>query len=434
MERVRRIGEVRHEDLVVAIVGLGYVGLPLAVAFGKNRSVIGFDTSQERIDELSTGIDRTKEISQDLLFERSPNLRFSSDPNLLSEATCYIVTVPTPIDRAKNPDLTPMLNATSTIARYLKPNDIVIYESTVYPGATEEVCVPVLERITGLKFNIDFFCGYSPERINPGDKNHHIEDIVKIVSGSCSEVARIINDLYASIIKAGVYLAPSIKVAEAAKVIENTQRDVNIALMNELSIIFSRLGIDTADVLRAAETKWNFLRFEPGLVGGHCIGVDPYYLTHKAQISGYQPEIILSGRRLNDSFHNHIVSQIALTMSSKRISMQGSKILVAGLSFKENCPDTRNSKVFDLIEGLKNLGAQVYVIDPWISNSQKNSGGYTLIENIESEDKFDCIVLAVKHDVFYEWGIEKFAKVRASKSVFVDLKAMYPKHLSDLRL
>ena len=349
----------------IAIIGLGYVGLPLAVEFGKVRQVIGFDINVKRIEELRDGRDHTLECSSQELAE-ALYLRYSWNSEDLQQAQIFIVTVPTPVDQANRPDMTPLVKASETVGKVLKVGDIVVYESTVYPGATEEVCVPVLEKFSGLKFNLDFFCGYSPERINPGDKEHRLPTIKKVTSGSTPEVAEAVDQLYQEIITAGTYKASSIKVAEAAKVIENTQRDLNIALMNELSLIFKKLGIDTLEVLKAAGTKWNFLPFRPGLVGGHCIGVDPYYLTHKAQEVGYHPEVILAGRRINDGMARHVADETVKLMLRKNLPVLGSKVLVLGLTFKENCPDVRNTKVVDIVKALRTYNTQVDVYDPWI--------------------------------------------------------------------
>ena len=349
----------------IAIIGLGYVGLPLAVEFGKQFDTLGFDISAQRIKELRNGQDRTLETTPEEL-KHATRLQFSTDAAALSACNVFIVTVPTPIDKANRPDLTPLVKASETVGRVLKAGDIVIYESTVYPGATEEVCVPILEKFSGKKFNVDFFCGYSPERINPGDKEHRLPSIKKVTSGSTPEVAEVVDQLYKTIITAGTHKASSIKVAEAAKVIENTQRDVNIALMNELSLIFKRLGIDTLEVLQAAGTKWNFLPFRPGLVGGHCIGVDPYYLTHKALEVGYHSEVILAGRRINDSMASHVADEVIKLMLRKSLPVLGSKVLVLGLTFKENCPDLRNTKVVDMVRTLQGYNTQVDIYDPWI--------------------------------------------------------------------
>ena len=360
------------QNLKLAIVGLGYVGLPLAVEFGKTRPVIGFDINTDRIQELRVGIDKTLEVEENELRD-AKNLIFTVDKEDLKTANCYIVTVPTPINSQKKPNLSPLLHASELISRVLNQGDIVIYESTVYPGATEEVCVPVLEKYSNLKYNEEFFCGYSPERINPGDKLHRITNIKKVTSGSTSKIADLVDDLYNEIITAGTHKAQSIKVAEAAKVIENTQRDLNIALMNELAIIFDKMNIDTEEVLEAAGSKWNFLPFRPGLVGGHCIGVDPYYLTHKAQLIGYNPEIILAGRKMNDDMSSYIVSNLISAMEEKGIPIKKSKILIMGLTFKENCPDLRNTKVVDLIDELKTYDSQVEVFDPWVDEEMAAS-------------------------------------------------------------
>jgi UDP-N-acetyl-D-galactosamine dehydrogenase len=349
----------------IAIIGLGYVGLPLAVEFGKQFDTLGFDINTQRIAELRSGQDRTLETTPEELAQAT-RLQFTTDPAALAACNVYIVTVPTPIDKANRPDLTPLVKASETVGKVLKVGDIVIYESTVYPGATEEVCVPVLEKFSGKKINIDFFCGYSPERINPGDKEHRLPHIKKVTSGSTPEVAEVVDQLYKKIITAGTHKASSIKVAEAAKVIENTQRDVNIALMNELSLIFKKLGIDTLEVLQAAGTKWNFLPFRPGLVGGHCIGVDPYYLTHKAQEVGYHAEVILAGRRINDTMASHVADEVIKLMLRKNLPVLGSKVLVLGLTFKENCPDLRNTKVVDIVTALQGYNTQVDIYDPWI--------------------------------------------------------------------
>ncbi|MCH9843026.1 MAG: nucleotide sugar dehydrogenase, partial [Gammaproteobacteria bacterium] len=360
------------QNLKLAVIGLGYVGLPLAVEFGKTRSVIGFDTNTARIQELRVGIDKTLEVEENELRD-AKNLIFTVDKEDLKSANCYIVTVPTPINSQKKPDLSPLLQASELISRVLNQGDVVIYESTVYPGATEEECVPVLEKYSNLKYNEEFFCGYSPERINPGDKLHRITDIKKVTSGSTSKIADLVDDLYNEIITAGTHKAQSIKVAEAAKVIENTQRDLNIALINELAIIFDKMNIDTEEVLEAAGSKWNFLPFRPGLVGGHCIGVDPYYLTHKAQLTGYNPEIILAGRKMNDGMSSYIVSNLISAMKDKGIPVKKSKILIMGLTFKENCPDLRNTKVVDLIYELKTYDSQVEVFDPWVDEEMAAS-------------------------------------------------------------
>ncbi|NYT35732.1 Vi polysaccharide biosynthesis UDP-N-acetylglucosamine C-6 dehydrogenase TviB [Allopusillimonas soli] len=421
------------EDVKLAIVGLGYVGLPLAVEFGKKRSVLGFDINTRRIAELKEGKDHTLEVSSEELAE-AKQLDFSSEHEALAQANVFIVTVPTPIDEYKQPDLTPLIRASETIGKILKRGDIVIYESTVYPGATEEDCVPVLERVSGLRFNEDFYAGYSPERINPGDKEHRVSTIKKVTSGSTPEVADLVNALYSQIIVAGTHKAPSIRVAEAAKVIENTQRDVNIALINELALIFNRMGIDTQAVLEAAGTKWNFLPFRPGLVGGHCIGVDPYYLTHKAQSIGYHPEIILAGRRLNDSMGGYVVSQLVKAMTKRRIQVQGSKVLVMGLAFKENCPDLRNTRVVDIVRELGEYNIAVDVFDPWVDTEEaRHEYGITPISKPEA-GTYDGIVLAVSHKQFVDMGVKAIRALGKPEHVLYDLKYALAADESDLRL
>ena len=424
------------QDIKIAVIGLGYVGLPLAVEFGKNYPVIGFDINQHRINELKSGTDHTLEVSDEELIS-AHRLQFSADINELTDCNFYIVTVPTPIDKYKQPDLTPLIKASIAIGSVLKAGDIVVYESTVYPGATEEVCIPELERSSGLTFNKDFFAGYSPERINPGDKEHRVTNILKVTAGSTPEVADLVDDVYNLIITAGTHKAPSIKVAEAAKVIENTQRDVNIALINELAVIFNKMGIDTEAVLTAAGTKWNFLPFRPGLVGGHCIGVDPYYLTHKAQAIGYNPEIILAGRRLNDSMGEYVVTQLVKTMIKKRIQVEGSKVLILGLSFKENCPDVRNTKVIDIVHELKEYNIDVDVFDPWVdADEAQHEYGITPINDLMnlSAHSYDGIILAVAHDQFIEMGVEKIRELGKSNHVLYDLKYIFDNELSDIRL
>ncbi len=421
------------QDVRLAVVGLGYVGLPLAVEFGKHRDVLGFDINTRRIDELRAGRDHTLEVDGPELAQ-AKHLSYSSDPAELAAANVFIVTVPTPIDEYKQPDLTPLERASETIGRILKRGDIVIYESTVYPGATEEVCVPVLERISGLKFNVDFYAGYSPERINPGDKQHRVSTIRKVTSGSTPEVADLVDELYRQIITAGTHKAPSIKVAEAAKVIENTQRDVNIALINELALIFNRLGIDTLDVLQAAGTKWNFLPFRPGLVGGHCIGVDPYYLTHKAQSIGYHPEIILAGRRLNDSMGGYVVSQLVKAMTKRRIQVQGSRVLVMGLTFKENCPDLRNTRVVDIVRELGEYSIDVDVYDPWVDAAEaQHEYGLTPVAK-PAVGAYDGIILAVAHEQFAAMGAAALRALGKPEHVLYDLKYVLAAGESDLRL
>ena len=421
------------KDAKLAIIGLGYVGLPLAVEFSKKYPVVGFDINKKRIDELSNGDDFTLEVSREELAE-AKFLSFSCNKDDLKKANVFIVTVPTPIDEHKQPDLTPLIKASEMLGGVVNKGDIIIYESTVYPGATEEDCIPVVEMVSGLKFNVDFYAGYSPERINPGDKEHRVTNILKVTSGSTPEVAEFVNDLYASIIIAGTHKASSIKVAEAAKVIENTQRDVNIALINELSIIFNKLGIDTLEVLEAAGTKWNFLPFRPGLVGGHCIGVDPYYLTHKAQSVGYHPEMILAGRRLNDGMGQYVVSQLVKQMVKKRIHVEGAKVLVMGLTFKENCPDLRNTKVVDIVKELKEYNIEVDIVDPWCSDEEANHEyGLNLTEFPET-DTYDAIILAVSHEKFKSKGAENIRKLGKENHVLYDLKYVLPKADVDMRL
>lgn len=421
------------EQLKIAIIGLGYVGLPLAVEFGKKTSVIGFDIYQKRIDELKSGQDHTLEVNPEEL-KTAKYLTYTTNIEDLKAANFYIVTVPTPIDDFKQPDLTPLVKASTSIGQVLKKGDIVVYESTVYPGATEEVCIPVLEKISGLKFNEDFFAGYSPERINPGDKEHRVTNILKVTSGSTPKVADYVDQVYNLIIEAGTHKASSIKVAEAAKVIENTQRDVNIALINELALIFNKMGIDTEDVLKAAGTKWNFLPFRPGLVGGHCIGVDPYYLTHKAQAIGYHPEIILAGRRLNDSMGAYVVTQLVKGMLKKRIQVESAKVLVLGLSFKENCPDIRNTRIVDIISELKDYHIEADVYDPWINDEEaQNEYGIKPIQSLK-QDNYDAIILAVAHDQFKEMGVTQIRALGKKEHILYDLKYVMDKEYSDIRL
>jgi UDP-N-acetyl-D-glucosamine/UDP-N-acetyl-D-galactosamine dehydrogenase len=420
----------------IAIIGLGYVGLPLAVAFAKKRDVIGFDISKRRVKELKQFHDSTLEVSSDEM-QIAENLEFTTKVNDLQDCNTFIVTVPTPIDKFKKPNLSHIIEATKSIAPMLKKNDIVIYESTVYPGTTEEVCVPTLEKYSNLKFNKDFFCGYSPERINPGDKEHRIENIQKITSGSTPLAAEKIDSLYKEIIIAGTHLAESIKVAEAAKVIENTQRDVNIALVNEFSLIFNKLQIDTEAVLKAAETKWNFLSFRPGLVGGHCIGVDPYYLTYKSIEAGYTPEMILAGRKLNDNMGSYIVDQVSQLMANKGISIVNSNILIMGLSFKENCPDLRNTKVEDLIYGFKDLNANIDIFDPWVDQETvKKDYDLALTTSFInlSVNHYDALVLAVAHDEIKALGLKELISLCKSKHVIYDIKHLLKSNESDGRL
>ncbi|MES2979227.1 MAG: Vi polysaccharide biosynthesis UDP-N-acetylglucosamine C-6 dehydrogenase TviB [Pseudomonadota bacterium] len=419
--------------LCVGVIGLGYVGLPLAVEFGKQRPVIGFDINPARIAGLKAGHDHTLETEPEALAQ-AVHLIFTDAAAELARCNVFIVTVPTPIDAHKRPDLRPLLAATETVGRVLKRGDLVIYESTVYPGATEEDCVPVLEALSGLKFNTDFFAGYSPERINPGDKQHRITSIKKVTSGSTPEVADIVDALYNEIITAGTHKAPSIKVAEAAKVIENTQRDLNIALVNELAVIFNKMGIDTEAVLQAAGSKWNFLPFRPGLVGGHCIGVDPYYLTHKAEAIGYHPEIILAGRRLNDSMGAYVVAQLVKCMTKRRIPVYGARILVMGLTFKENCPDVRNTRVVDIVAELGEFNCRVDVHDPWASPEEAaHEYGIALVSEPEAA-AYDAIVLAVAHQQFRSMGADVFRALGKPAHVLYDLKYILPADQSDLRL
>lgn len=418
----------------IAIIGLGYVGLPLAVEFGKQRQVVGFDINAHRVAELQGGKDHTLECSPEEL-ALAKHLRYSCDTQDLKDVQVFIVTVPTPVDQANRPDMTPLVKASETVGKVLKVGDIVIYESTVYPGATEEVCVPVLEKFSGLKFNQDFFCGYSPERINPGDKEHRLPTIKKVTSGSTPAVADEVDALYASIITAGTHKASSIKVAEAAKVIENTQRDVNIALMNELSLIFHKLGIDTLEVLNAAGTKWNFLPFRPGLVGGHCIGVDPYYLTHKAQEVGYHPEVILAGRRINDSMASHVADETVKLMLRKGLPVLGSKVLVLGLTFKENCPDVRNTKVVDIVKALQNYNTKVDVYDPWIDLEEaEHEYGLQCLAQAPVTGQYSAIVLAVGHKQFMELGESGIKAWGKPGAVVFDVKSILPLGAADGRL
>ena len=420
-------------DIRLGIIGLGYVGLPLAVEFGKTRSVLGFDINPKRIDELSKGHDFTLETEPEEL-RAAKHLAFSTQLDDLRACNCYIVTVPTPIDAHKRPDLTPLIKASETVGKVLKKGDVVIYESTVYPGCTEEDCVPVLEKWSGLKFNQDFFCGYSPERINPGDKEHRVTTIQKITSGSTPEVADLVDALYRQIITAGTHKAPSIRVAEAAKVIENTQRDVNIALINELALIFNKMGIDTEAVLQAAGTKWNFLPFRPGLVGGHCIGVDPYYLTHKAESIGYTPQIILAGRRLNDSMGAYVVTQLVKTMTQRRIHVQGARVLIMGLTFKENCPDLRNTRVVDIVQELAEYHVQADIYDPWANAAEaQHEYGITPVAQ-PAVAAYDAIIIAVAHHQFRAMGAAAIRALGKAEHVLYDLKYLLPAIDSDIRL
>lgn len=416
-------------DKKIAIIGLGYVGLPLAVEFGKNRLVIGFDINQKRVAELLSGIDSTLEVTSKNLAEAN-QLEFSHDKEKLKECGVYIITVPTPIDNVNRPDLTPIIKASETVGNSLKAGDIVIYESTVYPGCTEEICVPILEKQSGLKFNVDFFCGYSPERINPGDKVNTLTTIKKITSGSTPEVADAVDKLYGSIIKAGTWKASSLKVAEAAKVIENSQRDLNIAFVNELSVIFDRLGIDTTEVLEAAGSKWNFLPFRPGMVGGHCIGVDPYYLTHKAEEVGYHPQVILAGRRINDNMARYAARNVIRLMLKNGIDVPKSTVGVMGITFKENCPDIRNSKVVDLVKELQQWGVNVVVTDPWADKTEVKHEYGIDVDVIDPSNPVDALVVAVGHEEFRKlspYDLLECCK-NSSKPVIADLKSLYDRH------
>lgn len=420
-------------ELKIAIIGLGYVGLPLAVEFGKKVPVVGFDIHQKRIDELKNGQDHTLEVSPEELAQ-STHLSYTANLEDLKDCNFFIVTVPTPIDEFKQPDLTPLIKASQSIGQVLKAGDVVVYESTVYPGATEESCIPVLEQVSGLKFNQNFFAGYSPERINPGDKLHRVTNILKITSGSTPEVADFVDQVYNLIIEAGTHKAASIKVAEAAKVIENTQRDVNIALINELAVIFNKMGIDTEAVLKAAGTKWNFLPFRPGLVGGHCIGVDPYYLTHKAQAIGYHPEIILAGRRLNDAMGAYVVTQLVKGMIKKKIQVEGAKVLVLGLSFKENCPDIRNTKIIDIVQELQEYHIQADVYDPWVDAAEaEHEYNITPVQQLE-QGQYDAVILAVAHDQFKAMGAAEIRALGKAEHILYDLKYVLDQSESDIRL
>ncbi len=420
-------------DVRLGIVGLGYVGLPLAVEFGRHYPTVGFDINPHRIRELERGRDSTLEVTPEEL-AAAVHLRYTDDPQALAECNTYVVTVPTPIDRHKRPDLTPLESASQTVGKVLSPGDVVIYESTVYPGATEEVCVPILEAVSGLRYNEDFFVGYSPERINPGDKVHRLTTIVKVTSGSTPETARFVDALYASIVEAGTHLASSIRVAEAAKVIENTQRDVNIALVNELALIFNRLGIDTREVLEAAGSKWNFLPFQPGLVGGHCIGVDPYYLTHKAQEIGHHPEIILAGRRINDGMGAYIAEQVVKLMTKRRIPVVDSRILVLGLTFKENCPDLRNTRVVDIIREFEDYHAQIDVHDPWVDADEAYREYGILPVRDPQPGRYDAIILAVAHRQFIDMGAEAIRALGKPHAILYDVKSVLPREAVDARL
>ncbi|PKH86723.1 Vi polysaccharide biosynthesis UDP-N-acetylglucosamine C-6 dehydrogenase TviB [Colwellia sp. Bg11-28] len=421
------------ENVKLGIIGLGYVGLPLAVEFGKKYPTLGFDINTKRVGELKQGHDFTLEVSSEELAD-SEFISYSADVDDLKNCNIYIVTVPTPIDKHKQPDLTPLVKASAMLAKVINKGDIVIYESTVYPGATEEVCLPEVERHSGLVFNQDFYAGYSPERINPGDKEHRVTNILKVTSGSTPEISDFIDSLYKSIITAGTYQASSIQVAEAAKVIENTQRDLNIALINELAVIFNKLNIDTEEVLKAAGTKWNFLPFRPGLVGGHCIGVDPYYLTHKAQSIGYNPEVILAGRRINDSMGEYVVSQLVKTMLKRKLPVNGANVLVMGLTFKENCPDVRNTKVVDILSELAEFDINVDVYDPWVNpKDAKHEYDVDLI-SAPKHSFYDAVIFAVAHDQFKALSADDIKLLMKKDHVIYDLKYMLDKELADIRL
>ncbi|MCF2857420.1 nucleotide sugar dehydrogenase [Pseudoalteromonas sp. SMS1] len=422
-----------NSDTRIAIIGLGYVGLPLAVELSKKYNVLGFDINTARVDELKSGHDSTMEVSDDAL-QAATSLRFAFDKAELAESTVYIVTVPTPIDDNNAPDLTPLQKASEMIGEFVKKGDVVIYESTVYPGATEEVCLPIIEKVSGLKFNEDFFAGYSPERINPGDKVNTLTKIMKITSGSTPEVADFVDALYGSIVEAGTHKASSLKVAEAAKVIENTQRDLNIAIINEFAKIFNRLGIDTEEVLEASGTKWNFLKFKPGLVGGHCISVDPYYLTHKAQEVGYRPEVILAGRRINDGMGEYVATQLVKKLLSKKIHIDEAKVLILGFTFKGDCPDVRNTKIIDIVKELKDFNMSVDVYDDWACpNEVKHEYGIDLISELE-EGMYDGIVLAVDHSELKELGEQKLRSFGKENHVLYDVKHVLKPSEADIRL
>ena len=421
------------KDIKLGIIGLGYVGLPLALEFAKNRKVIGFDIKKKRIEELNSGIDKNLESSKEE-FQNSKQLNFTNNEEDLKYANCFIISVPTPIDELKKPDLQPLLRASEMIGKIIKEGNLIIYESTVYPGCTEEVCVPILEKFSNLKFNRDFFCGYSPERINPGDKKHTISNIKKITSGSTPKILDLIDSLYNEIITAGTHRASSIKVAEAAKVIENTQRDINIALINELSMIFSKLNIDTKEVLDAAGSKWNFLPFKPGLVGGHCIGVDPYYLTYKAESVGHHPKIILAGREINDNMGSHVVSEMIKKMEMKKIDIKNSKILIMGLTFKENCSDIRNSGVKIVFERLKKYTSNIDVYDPWTDSEEIKKIYDIKPQQTLDKNNYDGVIIAVGHKIFKEMGKIEILNLCKKNHVIYDLKYLFTKEQIDLRL
>jgi UDP-N-acetyl-D-galactosamine dehydrogenase len=420
-------------QVTIGVIGLGYVGLPLAVEFGKQFPTVGFDINARRVQELQSGRDHTLEVEPGDL-HAATQLRYTDQLDELRDVNVFVVTVPTPIDTHRRPDLTPLLKASESIGKVIKSGDVVIYESTVYPGATEEDCIPVIEQVSGLRYNVDFFAGYSPERINPGDRQHRLPTIRKVTSGSTPDVAEFVDALYRRFITAGTHKAVSIKVAEAAKVIENTQRDLNIALINELAVIFNRMGIDTEAVLQAAGTKWNFLPFRPGLVGGHCIGVDPYYLTHKAQSLGYHPEVILAGRRINDGMGAYVVSQLIKAMIKKRIQVEGARVLVMGLAFKENCPDLRNTRVVDILKDLSEYNISADVYDPWVSPQEAlQEYQVTMIEQPEN-NRYDAVILAVAHQQFREMGIDAIRALGKPVHILYDLKYVFTAEAVDLRL
>ena len=424
---------IKLEDAKIGVVGLGYVGLPLAVEFGKHYKTVGFDINEQRVKALSAGIDETLEVSSQEM-QASQFLRYTNDSEGLLECDVYIVTVPTPIDQSKRPDLTPLEAASKLVGQFISPGNVVIYESTVYPGCTEEVCLPIVEQQSGLVFNRDFFAGYSPERINPGDKERRVTNILKVTSGSTREVAQFVDDLYASIVMAGTHLASSIKVAEACKVIENVQRDANIALVNELAMIFQRLDINTEDVLKAAGTKWNFLPFRPGLVGGHCIGVDPYYLVHKSEAAGYHPQIISASRRLNDAMGGIVAQNVMRLMTLNRIHIVDANILVLGLAFKENCPDLRNTRVVDIIEELSACNANVDVYDPWVSAEQaEHEFGLKLTTSL-TDNKYDAVIVAVAHEQFAAMGVGTIRSLMRDQGILYDIKYLFPADQVDGRL
>lgn len=421
-------------DFNIGVIGLGYVGLPLAVELGKQFPTVGYDINETRIAELNAGVDSTLETTPEELASAS-QLICTASTATLAACNIYIVTVPTPINTSKIPDLTPIISATKLLAKYLKKGDVVIYESTVYPGATEEVCVPILEQVSGLRFNVDFYCGYSPERINPGDKTRRLTNILKVTSGSTPAIATMVDELYQSIITAGTHKASSIKVAEAAKVIENTQRDINIALVNELALIFNRVGIDTEEVLEAAGTKWNFLPFRPGLVGGHCIGVDPYYLVHKAETLGYHPQLVSAGRRINENMGHFVVSEVVKLMASKKLNIVDAKILMLGLTFKENCPDLRNTRVVGMIEELTNTyNAKVDVFDPWVDKQEAQAVYNLNLIDQPAAGQYDAMIIAVSHEQFKELGIEGVKVLGKDNHVVYDIKYLFPSDSVDGRL